>query len=387
MSRSSADGAHDAAERKRVTILQEYVAEYRVAFFESLVAQCANLGIDLEIAAGTPRSSQAQRGDIAQSLTTTHLKQREVQVLGRRMTFRNSARFYATSDLVVVEQARRNLDLYLALFFRKSRVALWGHGVDVVESKGRLSVQLLRRITMRAAWFFAYTEGGARSVAELGFPTKRITVLRNSTDTSALRRERDAVAESQTQRVRSQLGLTGPTALFVGALDPSKRLDFLVESASQLAARDPTFRLLVAGDGPLRREIEKAAAENQAVVYVGRAKGDRLAELASACDVIMMPGRVGLVAVDAFALGLPVVTTDWPWHAPEREYLDDSTCITTPDNVHEFAGALQSLMADRPRLYRMQKACRSQATNFSAEAMATRFATGLADALGLNKPS
>ena len=39
--------------------------------------------------------------------------------------------------------------------------------------------------------------------------------------------------------------------------------------------------------------------------------------LGCVCDVMVIPGRVGLVAVDAMALGLPLVTTKHDAHAPE----------------------------------------------------------------------
>ena len=57
------------------------------------------------------------------------------------------------------------------------------------------------------------------------------------------------------------------------------------------------------------------AAARPDVRLIGRADGEALARLSTVVDIVMIPGRVGLVAVDALALGLPIATTTYPVHA------------------------------------------------------------------------
>ena len=385
MSRPRRDAEVEAARparRPRVTILQEYIADYRVAMLRALRGECVRREIDLVIAAGAPREAQRKRGDIAADFDVEPITQREFSIRGRRLTLRQVGRFYRESDLVVVEQARRNLDLYAALADPRRAIALWGHGADMVEQKSPFERRLLRWLTRRAVWFFAYTDAGARALQRDGFPAERITVLKNATDTARLAEARDRITPEQVAAVRQQHGLTASTAMFVGALDPSKRLDFLVDAARAARRLDPDFRLVIVGDGPERANIATWAAADDTVKLVARATGADLALLASACRLMAMPGRVGLVAVDALVLGLPVVTTDWPWHAPEREYLDDSTSVVAPDDPEGFGRALVDLLHDEERLASLRAACLTQAPEYSAQAMAFRFAQGLEDALG-----
>ena len=92
----------------------------------------------------------------------------------------------AGSDLVILEQARRNLEAYPLLFGRSSvSVALWGHGRTSARETRAWEHRWLDRMTMRADWFFAYTEGGRKYVVDRGFPADRTTVVQNSTDTAA----------------------------------------------------------------------------------------------------------------------------------------------------------------------------------------------------------
>jgi hypothetical protein len=45
--------------------------------------------------------------------------------------------------------------------------------------------------------------------------------------------------------------------------------------------------------------------------------------MAKSSVALLNPGRVGLVAVESLVLSLPIVTTEWPFHAPEIDYLTE----------------------------------------------------------------
>jgi glycosyltransferase involved in cell wall biosynthesis len=106
--------------------------------------------------------------------------------------------------------------------------------------------------------------------------------------------------------------------------------------------------------------------------------GRQVALLGAVSDVMLMPGRVGLCAVDSFVLRTPVVTTDWPWHAPEFEYLRNGhNAVITSDDPAVYAAAVQALLTDQPRLASLRARCREDATSYTTDAMATRFCEGL----------
>ena len=99
----------------------------------------------------------------------------------------------------------------------------------------------------------------------------------------------------------------------VGRLVPQKDLATLLRATRELAQLHPGLRLLVAGDGPQRRMLERLAADLQ-LTDVVRFLGLRydLATVYAALDVLALPSLYegqGLVLLEAAAAGVPVVAT------------------------------------------------------------------------------
>src|SRR5262249_23271172 len=84
-----------------------------------------------------------------------------------------------------------------------------------------------------------------------------------------------------------------PTILFVGRLDPRNGLDFLLKALEQVARTLPDVRLVVVGDGPLRKTYEKRAGARLGgqVVFEGPATETRPQYYASA-DVCCFPAEI-----------------------------------------------------------------------------------------------
>ncbi len=90
--------------------------------------------------------------------------------------------------------------------------------------------------------------------------------------------------------------------LLVGAFVPYKREDLVIE-----AFRNSGRRLVVAGDGPMRRRIQRGSPPN--VEFVGRLNEPELAGLYRACRALLYPQHedFGLVPVEVQAAGRPVI--------------------------------------------------------------------------------
>ena len=107
--------------------------------------------------------------------------------------------------------------------------------------------------------------------------------------------------------------------LFLGRLDrEQKGTDLLVDIAWHLHERlgDSMPPLLVAGDGPARRETEQSVAARgleHRVRFLGRVDGAPRFDLMASAFALLMPSRFetfGLVAAEAQAAGAPVVAFD-----------------------------------------------------------------------------
>lgn len=100
----------------------------------------------------------------------------------------------------------------------------------------------------------------------------------------------------------------------VGRLDPIKRFDALIEwFASRHSERGDT-RLVIVGDGPERRTLERLVADHSLSDHVWLA-GNRpdVADIMRSLDVFVLPSRnegISNTILEAMASGLPVVATD-----------------------------------------------------------------------------
>lgn len=373
--------------RRSVLVVQWYVPRYRVSFYEGLRAALAEREVDLQLAYGVPERRQAARSDAVQLPWATPMTTTVLRFAGRSLEWRSLAGLQDQPDLVVVEQALKNVETYRFLA-RRARggapVALWGHGRTRTKRHSRLEHYAKEALTRRADWFFAYTSSGGDDARAAGVPAERITVVQNASDTRTLARARRAVTEEQVAVFRATHGLTaGRTCLFLGGLDGSKRLPLLLHASRLLHQTFPEFRLVVAGDGPARSTVEDEARRSTYLTYLGPVFGDDRAVLGAAADLLVMPGRAGLAVLDGFALGLPVVTSRWPFHPPEIEYVEHgrNAWVVGDAGPAAYASAITTLLNNGELLDRLRTGASAACERYTVEEMVRRFADGVVSAL------
>jgi sugar transferase (PEP-CTERM/EpsH1 system associated) len=146
-------------------------------------------------------------------------------------------------------------------------------------------------------------------VREVGLPARAFRVIENGVDLERFRPERPSADQ------RAALGLPpqGPLIGAVGRLATQKDYPTLLEAFAATLATVPEARLVIAGGGPLRAELEaRAAALGLAdrVSFLGP-RADMPA-LYQALDVFVSTSRwegLSNVLLEAMATGLPAVAT------------------------------------------------------------------------------
>ena len=116
-------------------------------------------------------------------------------------------------------------------------------------------------------------------------------------------------------QLRRQLGATDRdmVILSMARLAPDKGLEYLITAATLLLRSERQFRIVIAGDGPVRARLEELAL-NLGVADRVNFLGFRedVSDLLAACDLVVLPSlREGLsiALLEAMAAGKPIIAT------------------------------------------------------------------------------
>lgn len=203
-------------------------------------------------------------------------------------------------------------------------VLLWGHGLLGDESGPKW---WLRRALYRlAAGQLLYGEHARDLLQRKGFPERSLYVVYNSLNFDEQRRVAERLSRQGTDDFRRGLGV-GPgegLVVFVGRIQPLKRLDMLIEAAGMLARRGQRVHLALVGDGGARAELERFAVSAGAADlthFLGETYDEEfIGTVIDAADLAVVPSYAGLTVVHALAFGTPVVLNDrLEEHGPEWE--------------------------------------------------------------------
>jgi glycosyltransferase involved in cell wall biosynthesis len=370
---------------KRVLIIQGQMKQYRVPFFEKLFAALMSDGIRLRVAYSDPPPSENGKRDNCDLPLAYGVKVNGYWVLGQRLIWQPLVREIAASDLIVVEQANKFLMnhfllLCSALGVRK-KLAFWGLGENKQAGQLRLSEWYRKRTLRCPDWWFAYTSGAAEYLVRKGVPRAKISAVQNSIDTHELNEQVAAIPYAEVHEARRKLGIKvgSQVGVFCGMLDPVKDIPFLIESAQLVKKELPDFHLIIAGGGSDASYVERAAADSQGWIHsVGPKFGAEKAMILKIADVFTLPGRVGLAILDAFAAGLPLLTTDIPIHGPEVEYLEEHVNgLKVSHEVQTYARAVVGVLNEAPLLQNLKQGARRSADRYSIETMVRNFHHGI----------
>ena len=93
----------------RVLVVQTYVPQYRVAFFEGLRTHLANQGVHLDLIYSDPPADAAIKRDAVKLEWAIYLPNRNIGIGNRTLTYQPVAGLAGAYELVIVEQANKLL--------------------------------------------------------------------------------------------------------------------------------------------------------------------------------------------------------------------------------------------------------------------------------------
>lgn len=163
-----------------------------------------------------------------------------------------------------------------------------------------------RRITSLATDYFACSDDAGRWM----FPGD-FKVIPNAIDLHAF-----AFNKQMRKNVRQNLGIDEDDFVIghIGRFTPQKNHAFLLDVFAEVVKKKPNARLLLLGDGELRRDMEEKAANMQLqdqVIFLGARKD--VADIINAFDMFVFPSTyegLGIVLLEAQANGIYSICSD-----------------------------------------------------------------------------
>lgn len=167
-----------------------------------------------------------------------------------------------------------------------------------------------------------------------------------------------------------------PTVVFLGRLRKYKGVQYLLRAMPAVRESVPDARLLVIGDGPYRRSLEKLASEiglGDAVTFTGHVPQEEKVRLLRTAHVAASPSPKegwGLTVVEANACGTPVVASRSP--GLRDSVRDGETGFLVRHGDHgELAERIVGILSDAELRAKMSEAAVEWARRFTWERCAS----------------
>lgn len=227
---------------------------------------------------------------------------------------------------------------------------------------------LLRTIAQHASAVLCLT-ASARSdaITHLDLDPERVRVV----SAAPARAFKPISDESRLAAAASRYGLEPGFLLFIGTIEPRKNLVRLVQAYARLRRDGFGAPLVICGapgwkSGDLAPTIESLGLSPH-VIFTGFVPDDDLAALLNLARAFAYPSLYegfGLPIIEAFACGVPVVTSN---RGATAEVAGGAALLADPEDVADLTSMLASALTDEPTRTRLRAAGLQRATDYTWE--------------------
>jgi glycosyltransferase involved in cell wall biosynthesis len=199
---------------------------------------------------------------------------------------------------------RTLMALVYAGLFRCPVWVWWGGTRHTERGIGRFRRMVRGRLATRVQRWFSYGRSSTEYLVSLGVEAKRVVELQN-----CVPEDRYCVPGTPAFAVEPK-----PALLCVARLVPGKGVDLLLRAAARVQAEGRTFSLVLVGDGPERKALERTAEElglRHVRFEAARSPAD-IAAVYRSGDALVFPTLDdvwGLVVNEALWTGLPALVS------------------------------------------------------------------------------
>ena len=358
----------------RVVFVQKFVPHYRLPLFENLRDQFAREGIEFVLIYGQPDPYEGSKIRMKFPEWGKRVKSWIIPLPGKftRYLYWQKVPFsIKRGDVVIVEHASKLLDNYFLFALQQIgwiSLCYFGHGKNFQSHREiRLARKLKQLMVKRVARWFAYTEISRQALLKQQVADDRIAVVNNTLVVSRV------LDESEVPREKNRF-------VYIGGLYKEKRLELIFDTMLKLRAENNDIELHIAGTGPDQSRVEDFAREHNWCTYVGAVFGEDRDRFLLSATGIVMPGPVGLVAIDSFHYATPIITTQASNHGPEVAYLEDkinALILGGPGDVDSYSSLVGLFLKDDQLADSLRNGCRESAGKYTIEDTASKFVDGV----------
>ncbi|MER5213348.1 glycosyltransferase family 4 protein [Streptomyces sp. NPDC002838] len=253
----------------------------------------------------------------------------------------------ANADLVHAHGLHASFRAVLALSGRRTPLIVTWHDRAYAEGARAHLVRLLeRRVVKAASVVLGTTSALVDRARRTGARDARLAAV-------ALPGPRRAVEPEDPDRlrpkVRAELGAIGrPLLMAVGSLDRYRGYDMLLDATRAWRRLDPVPLVVIAGEGPLRGELQRRIEDEGLPVRLIGLRED-ITELLAAADLALLPSggdSRSVLAHEAFHARVPLVATG---AGGIPELVGDAAELVPPGDPEAFADTVVRLLGDPER--------------------------------------
>lgn len=356
-----------------IGLVQRVLPSYRLPFFDKLATECSD---GLTLFAGEPLPIESIN-TLGQPSVARLVRLRNIHFLdpskkmylcyqyGLGQALRNTL-----PTALIFEANYRYLSSYPAIqWAKRSNIPLVGWGLGAKPLSGGLR-QLRNHFLGQFGALVAYSAAGAEEFALTGFPREKIWVAKNAATDAPT-----ALAPIRQLSKKARL-------LFVGRLQPRKRIDLLIEVFASLKDRYGA-ELVIVGDGPDRVRLEGlAGTRDSAIRFAGHLEGQALEQEFLQADLFVLPGTGGLAVQQAMSFALPLIVAEGDGTQDDL-VTPRNGWLVKPADRDDLASKIHYALQDRAKLEKMgQESYRIVQDEVNIAIMAKTFIKAIGQAKG-----
>jgi glycosyltransferase involved in cell wall biosynthesis len=286
-------------------IVQRFLPSYRkeVAKYLSENGECEYIiGTNVEF-------SKAKNSETLEGINYTQLKMYRFKVFGREFYYQRGLLrllIRKSPKNIITEAESALLSYFIVLFYRhfinrKCKVTVWCFYALPGLAKPDYIIKFKLLLWRLCDKYLSYHNFGKKFLISKKFKSEQIFVAVNVGETEKYKKLRTLYDSKSPEKARTQLGLQNRfTIAYIGSLTSSKKPQILLGIAKEL--HDNKINLLFIGGGPLESLLSQ---DSNCYTYVKWT--NNLLDYFCGIDLIILPGRGGIIISEALTLGIPIM--------------------------------------------------------------------------------